>query len=66
MQFTGANFKVTSNVWHEIKVEARGNQFKCFYDGQLKFPPKMTPLRMRGRSACGRKPIRSSISMTSR
>lgn len=35
-QFAGANFKVTPNVWHEIKVEARGNDFKCFYDGQLK------------------------------
>jgi len=37
VQFAGANLKVTSNAWHEIKVEARGNEFKCFYDGQLKF-----------------------------
>jgi len=37
VQFAGANFKVTSKAWHEIKVEARGNEFKCFYDGQLKF-----------------------------
>jgi hypothetical protein len=36
VQFAGANFKVTSNAWHEIKVEARGNKFKCYYDGQLK------------------------------
>jgi hypothetical protein len=40
VQFAGANFKVTSNAWHEIKVEARGNEFKCFYDGQLKITAK--------------------------
>ena len=40
VQFAGANFKVTSNAWHEIKVEARGNEFKCFYDSQLKFTAK--------------------------
>jgi hypothetical protein len=40
VQFAGTNFKVTSNAWHEIKVEARGNEFKCFYDGQLKFTAK--------------------------
>ncbi len=40
VQFAGANFKVTSNAWHEMKVEARGNEFKCFYDGQLKFTAK--------------------------
>src|SRR5438105_9736723 len=40
VQFAGANLKVTSNAWHEIKVEARGNDFKCFYDGQLKFTAK--------------------------
>ena len=40
VQFAGANFKVTSNTWHEMKVEARGNEFKCFYDGQLKIAAK--------------------------
>ncbi len=40
VQFAGANFKVTSNSWHEIKVEARGNEFKCFYDGKLRFTAK--------------------------
>lgn len=40
MQFAGANFRVTTNVWHQIKVEARANEFKCFYDGQLKFMAK--------------------------
>jgi hypothetical protein len=36
VQFAAANFKVTSNAWHEIKVEARAREFKCYYDGQLK------------------------------
>ena len=40
VQFAGADFKVTPNTWHEIKVEARGNEFKCFYDGKLKFTAK--------------------------
>jgi len=37
VQFAGANCKVTPNSWHEIKVEARGNEFKCIYDAQMKF-----------------------------
>jgi len=40
VQFAGTNFKVTSQQWHEIKVEARGDEFKCYYDGQLKFEAK--------------------------
>jgi len=40
VQFAGANFKVTSQEWHEIKVEARGDEFKCYYDKQLKFTAK--------------------------
>ncbi len=36
VQFAGANFKVTPGAWHEMRVEARGDNFKCFYDGQLK------------------------------
>jgi hypothetical protein len=36
IQFAGANFKVTPHVWHEIRVEARGNEFRCYYDDQLK------------------------------
>ena len=39
-QFGGANFKVSPRTWHEMKVEARGNEFKCYYDGQLKFSAK--------------------------
>lgn len=36
IQFAGSNFRVTPHVWHEIRVEARGDQFQCYYDGQLK------------------------------
>ena len=35
-QFAGANFRVTRNQWHTLRVEAVGNQFKCYYDGALK------------------------------
>ncbi len=48
-EFAGANFKVASNTWHEIKVEARGNVFKCFYDGQLKFSAKDDTFKDAGR-----------------
>jgi len=35
-QFAGANFKVTSGEWHELRVEAVGNKFTCYYDGSKK------------------------------
>jgi len=31
-QFAGANFKVTSGEWHDLRVEAVGNKFICYYD----------------------------------
>ncbi len=40
VQFAGDDFKVASQVWHEIRVEARGAEFKCYYDGQLRFTAK--------------------------
>jgi len=40
VQFAGANLKVTSAIWHDIKVEARGDEFKCYYDGQLRITAK--------------------------
>lgn len=40
VQFAGANFKVTPHEWHTIRVEARGNEFRCFYDGQLRITAK--------------------------
>ena len=35
-QFAGANFKVTSGEWHELKVESIGNKIMCYYDGAKK------------------------------
>ena len=35
-QFAGANFKVTSGEWHELRVEAMGNKIICYYDGSKK------------------------------
>jgi hypothetical protein len=35
-QFAGANFKVTSGEWHELRVEAAGNKINCYYDGAKK------------------------------
>src|SRR6266481_5165932 len=32
-QFAGANFKVTSGEWHELRVECVGNKIICYYDG---------------------------------
>ena len=36
-EFAGANFKVTSGEWHELRVEAVGNKITCYYDGAKKF-----------------------------
>ena len=49
VQFAGANFKVTSQEWHEIKVEARGDEFKCYYDKQLKFTAKDSTFKDAGK-----------------
>ncbi len=35
-QFAGANFKVTSGEWHELRVEAVGNKITCYFDGNKK------------------------------
>ncbi len=35
-QFAGANFKVTSGEWHELRVECVGNKIICYYDGMKK------------------------------
>ena len=35
-QCAGANIKVTSGEWHELKVECVGNKIICYYDGQKK------------------------------
>lgn len=49
IQFAGANFKVSSQAWHEIKVEARGEEFKCYYDGQLKITAKDSTFKEAGK-----------------
>ncbi len=35
-QFAGANLKVTSGEWHELRVEAVGDKITCYYDGGKK------------------------------
>src|SRR5258708_2361403 len=35
-QFAGANLKVTSGEWHELRVEVVGNKIICYYDGRQK------------------------------
>ena len=35
-QFAGANFKVASDEWHELRVECVGNKITCYYDGEMK------------------------------
>ncbi len=35
-QFAGANLKVSSGDWHELRVEVVGNKITCYYDGEKK------------------------------
>lgn len=36
VQFAGANFKVASGEWHELRVECAGSHIICYYDGEKK------------------------------
>ncbi len=36
IQFAGANLKITSGEWHELRVEVIGNKITCYYDGNKK------------------------------
>jgi hypothetical protein len=36
VQFAGANIKVASGEWHELRVECMGNHITCYYDGEKK------------------------------
>ena len=36
VQFAGANVKVASGEWHELRVECTGNHITCYYDGEKK------------------------------
>ena len=35
-QFAGANVKVASDEWHELRVECVGNKITCYYDSEKK------------------------------
>src|SRR5437016_5409036 len=36
VQFAGANVKVASGEWHELRVECVGNHITCYYDNEKK------------------------------
>jgi hypothetical protein len=36
VQFAGANVKIASGEWHELRVECMGNHIICYYDGEKK------------------------------
>lgn len=36
VQFAGANLKVASGEWHELRVVCVGNRITCYYDGENK------------------------------
>jgi hypothetical protein len=36
VQFAGANFKIASGEWHELRVECVGNHITCYYDNEKK------------------------------
>jgi hypothetical protein len=48
-QFAGANFKVTSGEWHELRVEVVGNKITCYYDGAKKIDATDTTLKDAGK-----------------
>ena len=48
-QFAGVNLKVTANQWHTLRVVAAGNQFQCYYDGELKIEAKDDTLASAGK-----------------
>ncbi|HWO00545.1 MAG TPA: family 16 glycoside hydrolase [Blastocatellia bacterium] len=37
VQFAGANVKVASSEWHELRVECVGDHITCYYDNEKKF-----------------------------
>jgi 3-keto-disaccharide hydrolase len=40
VQLAGANFKVASGEWHELRVECVGNHIICYYDNEKKIDAK--------------------------
>ncbi len=49
IQFAGSNFKVSSGAWHEMRVEAQGSEFRCYYDGQLKITAQDSAFKNAGK-----------------
>jgi hypothetical protein len=39
----GVDIPIEKGVWHELKIEAKGTQFTCWYDGKLAIPPINNP-----------------------
>jgi hypothetical protein len=35
----GNDMPIAKGVWHEMKIEAKGNQFTCWLDGKVALPP---------------------------
>ena len=36
VQFAGANVKVASSEWHELRIECVGNHIICYFDNEKK------------------------------
>ena len=49
VQFAGANFKVASGEWHELRVECIGNRITCYYDGDKKIESTDDTLKEAGK-----------------
>jgi len=51
MQFAGANVKVPSGAWHELRLATRGNRFEVFFNGTSLYSATDTTLAGIGRVA---------------
>jgi hypothetical protein len=50
-QFAGANVKVPSDAWHELRLAARGSRFEVFFNGKSLYSATDTTLAGTGRVA---------------
>jgi hypothetical protein len=50
-QFAGANAKVRSGVWQELRLVVRGNRFEVFFDGKSLYSATDTTFTAAGRVA---------------
>jgi hypothetical protein len=51
MQFAGANTKVPSGVWQELRLSARGNRFDVFFNGKSLYSATDTTFTAAGKVA---------------